>query len=504
VSLSLVDEHGLCIVWFRCAADTPTPTPAASDAGTAGPAARAAMRDGDPPAGYTVIPAAQNAGYTVTEADVGFRLGVIVRPSVGNASRWALVPIACTRPRTLLQVQESNRVVPLSLALSVNAHEHHKYCDRRVRVCTAIGRVREGNVIRAAPTVSTAAGSYRIEWYRSDLVTDRQLRAPYQRWAGPDAGECGPDSPLGLAALATEFPMPTAPGHRGCQCPHPVSGIDNPLLPGLQSLVYRRVDPRALTDLPVSPPDHAPAPPLPDIRKSIAVMRRPRRDLAAANEGGNGFLEYPLFADDIGRFMCAALVPTGVTPPNEISVNAMFAASAEGSEIHTVMLDPASGYTTPLSMVQAAADPANAVGTVVVCAPIGPVESAPPKAREVWIEGPVAVGSLLKGRVWYYGGRPGCHKVAWVAIDDSGETKEVRPPVALTPDQAESMSANVAQGTSPADVVDSTEGDSTPYCLRVDQSLVGCLLKFRVVPIRSDGEEGHQETSRPTAEVAAQ
>lgn len=45
-------------------------------------------------------------------------------------------------------------------------------------------------------------------------------------------------------------------------------------------------------------------------------------------------------------------------------------------------------------------------------------------------------------------------------------------------------------------------GDApSPSVLRVTEAHVGCLIKLRVVPCRSDGDLGHGESSRPTAEV---
>ena len=43
--------------------------------------------------------------------------------------------------------------------------------------------------------------------------------------------------------------------------------------------------------------------------------------------------------------------------------------------------------------------------------------------------------------------------------------------------------------------------DAHPRALRLTPQLRGCLIKFRLRPVRSDGNEGHVESSRPTQEV---
>ena len=45
--------------------------------------------------------------------------------------------------------------------------------------------------------------------------------------------------------------------------------------------------------------------------------------------------------------------------------------------------------------------------------------------------------------------------------------------------------------------------DDHPRALRLTESLVGHLIKFKLKPARSDGDVGHMESSRPTPEVAA-
>ncbi len=44
--------------------------------------------------------------------------------------------------------------------------------------------------------------------------------------------------------------------------------------------------------------------------------------------------------------------------------------------------------------------------------------------------------------------------------------------------------------------------DAHPRALRLTERERGCLIKYKVTPVRSDGDVGHGEASRPTAEIA--
>ena len=81
----------------------------------------------------------------------------------------------------------------------------------------------------------------------------------------------------------------------------------------------------------------------------------------------------------------------------------------------------------------------------------------------------------------------GSTHVSWLAINNDGEQVELTP---FSP---------VAQ---PA------LGESTPHPtaplseFKVEPEHIGHLIKFRVRPARDDGDVGHAESSRPTAEIA--
>ena len=378
----------LCVAWFRCRHDLPEPD---------------VSRDVAVDANIRFIPGATQQTYTVVSSDVGFKLGCSVRPAAGGGGRWSLLSAAITAVDVTIP----------SVRLQLRPHIHTKYCDRRVRVCTAIGRYREGEILELKPRgpASTAAGgisgSYTVAWYRS-------------------AGLVSPDGGAGPAAS--------------------IHGDEN-----LSGLPFRRVIARSVSDLPPSPPDAAPAPSIDEIKSSLARM-------PPSHEPAGGARVYPIFSSDEGTMLVAVLLPVSAAPPEEVFP---YAQTSEPG--------------------------------LVMSLPIGPIEPAPPRAREIWIEGEARVGALLIGNTYYYGGREKLCVCSWVCIGDDGDIREVKAPVESPP-----------VSTAPLPALNSPIGgigDSHPRALRVSKELLGCLIKFRVQPVRADGDEGHLESSRPTKEV---
>jgi len=476
----------LCVAWFRFSGGGEEPSPLADVA--AHPSTR-------------VISGATGATYTVTELDLGYRLGCIVRPVSGVASRWSLLAA---------RVRSSGTSSAPWLHLSVMPHEHHKYCDRRVRVCTAAGMHREGNVLAAgvrgrlpaaaaAPAEEAGACSgvpagYKLVWYRSDVVEGRQLgsagaaasaqedaadmeatgvtgaaaaAAGYARSprgegtalaslgssfslaaaaaAAGGGGRGGPSSPRPPSGPACPSPAPGSPALRpgeteeddedeeGPAPQHSGSTVANPrcsrIWRHLPRAVYRRIRPRPLDSLPTPPPDHAPSPPISELQRQLAAMQLPRGRAAAASPGagaggsggGGGSAFYPLCRDDVGRLLCAALMLEGAAEPDVLAP-----ASGGSGGVAALPSDPSAHGL-------GAADGSPVPGLVAVSLPAGPIDAAPPKAREIWIEGPQTVGSLLLGRALYFGGYEGPSVVSWISITEEGDTVELKPPTACPP-----------------------------------------------------------------------
>lgn len=121
---------------------------------------------------------------------------------------------------------------------------------------------------------------------------------------------------------------------------------------------------------------------------------------------------------------------------------------------------------------------------------VGPVEAAPPRVRELWLEGTPAVGSALLARAWYFGGVPGACDYSWIRVDAEGNRTEteVVAQQPLDPLPASGAAASVSAG---ADVrVRHLGGED-----------VGCMFKVTVDPVRWDGVRGAPTTSKPSAEV---
>jgi hypothetical protein len=560
----LLDE--LCVAWFRYDGPPGAHPPLVGDVSAA--------------AGVRVVSGATGPTYRVTDADVGSRLGCIVRPVSALASRWSL------QAARAAQTRDDGAVAPPWAHLHVVPHEHNKYCDRRVRVCTAGSMHREGNALElrmrgsalaAEPAVGAAAAvpddeaaaaaaagvpaGFRVVWYRSDIVHSLQLgpagaaasdaaddadladmrvegRAHMRAELGappaaattpaarPAAGRArgahdgGKASPLksapssfGLSSPAPDSPRGGGGGGGGgggddgdaldddSEAPHSGTLVADPaasvIWPHLPSTVYRRIRPRPADLVPTPPPDHAVSPTVDGVRAQVRALTCSRSALlaAAGRPSGGAAHEYPhsplypLCRDDIGRAIVAAVLradcwePDFIAPAPAPAAGAGAGAGAPATAANG-RLPPAPHFThwdgTPID------------GLVSVSLPAGPVDPAPPKAREIWIAGAQHAHALLTGRAFYFGGYEGASVVSWVAITDDGATVELKPPTPCAPLPDDDGGGDAQP---PA--------DDHPRALRLREEQRGCLIKFKIQPVRSDGDEGHTEASRPTAEIAA-
>jgi len=427
----------LCVAWFRLASPPPTAADGAADV-TQLP-------------GFKLIAGAAAHTYSLTDEDVGKVVGCLCRPAVGGGMRWAALP----------EVVAPLDTTTASARLTLVAHEHNKYCDRRVRVCTAPGRYREGErlqlLTRGGP--SGALAGFRSVWYRSQVVDPSNLGSEH---AAATAGAAAAAAAASAAAAAVAAASTTASDKytSAAEAVRPVFGA-----PDLSSLSFFQVDPRPASDLAPAPPDYAPSPTVAEIRARLA----PR--LAPAAAPAAGFSSYPLFKEDVGRMLLCALVPRGAAPP-------------------PCLRPRRRGRRVTFVDAEGTGESADCAGLVVTL-PVGPIEAAPPKAREIWVEGECRVGCTLRGHAYYFGGFEGASRVSWVAIGESGDVVELRPPTHSP--LPHSDAGEPAAGA----------GADDPRSLLLTPALVGSMLKYRVQPIRSDGNEGHTESSRPTAEVRA-
>lgn len=135
-----------------------------------------------------------------------------------------------------------------------------------------------------------------------------------------------------------------------------------------------------------------------------------------------------------------------------------------------------------------------AASAAVVSNAVGPVEPGPPRSRLIWVEGAPVVGGLLLGRYLYFGGVEGPSEVSWLRVAPDGSSSTVKGPLPL--DAAAGMPPKLA--SEPTE-----EGDGHPCAFRLRAEDEGCVFKFRVHPIRADGDEGHTEAARARAKIGA-
>jgi hypothetical protein len=149
-----------------------------------------------------------------------------------------------------------------------------------------------------------------------------------------------------------------------------------------------------------------------------------------------------------------------------------------------------SPHASGVEEAAASAPQAVALPDMVFSVPIGPVEAAPPKARELWIECNSIhpkVGELMVGRAYYYGGYQGASFASWIGVNDQGEIVEVKKPTEVP--------------VKPFEYLPDVSSDDHPCALRLTNEMKGWLVKFRLQPVRLDGDQGHLESSRPTKEI---
>lgn len=369
------------------------------------------------PPGVELIDGARADIYRLTEREIGQQVGVFARHVLGKIATAALHPLPV-------------RAVPkdaLSLRIQVVPHEHSRYCDRRRRVCTAVGRYREAEVLQPVlrgPLTSFAAGEYVIRFWRSERVSAE---------------------PGSAAAVASSR----------------------------RSLLFHPASVHSLAQLPPAPNDAEPAPG-PDILRAFMAPGSPWESGTGGSSHGSlvPMTDYPCFPADVDCYIAADIVPA--------------AAACTGLEPQRwPVWGDTDGEPHSTALPQ---------GLRRLCShPVGPVEPGPPKAREIWVEGDAQEGGFLWGRCFYFGGRQGQSKVQWLRIPANGQAE---PMCAMTPITGTVSSLQQAQQCAKSAAKPGVlPEDPSVYVLGPDD--VGCTFKYRVVPVRDDGDEGHQEASRP-------
>lgn len=255
-------------------------------------------------------------------------------------------------------------------------HVHTRYCDRKVKVCEADGRFREGELL-AVVTKDDKAEVETVAWYRSDL--GETLPAPVAAKADEEgdgaaaagAGESKADGD-GTALLGGDGDGGGGSGGAGAAVAGPFPPDE--FADSKYGIVFRRITDKD-TALPEQPP--------PEVRSDPAIL--------SSADAAKKFVSqtavyarrmptvYQLRTDDTGRLLTAVVKLKGVD-------------------------------------------------TVLEALPVGPAEAAPPKVREVNVVGEAKVGATLRAEATYFGGVEGASEYWWVCVEPDGTRTDLTEP----------------------------------------------------------------------------
>ncbi len=365
--------------------------------------------------------------------------------------------------------------------IAVLPHWHTKWCDRKRQVCVASGAVRElnrlGVLVAGVPGVTSE--QLVVQWMHTRLEDEGAAGAAAD--AAPGDSEFHHDDTGLDFVLATPLPPPGKASSK-----HWPLGAARPPLDAL-----------AVFGVPPAPPLLHPAA---KVAKAQAVAQETAEGRArpgAARANASTAVQWPTVAATAASGLQGALVGAvrrgyGLPPPESVLHDSASALGLLQAELTETCGDPAVYMLRKqdvgrffLAVVKLPD------GQQLVTQVMGPVEAAPPAAREVWIDGAPEVGQVLTAQTYYAGGDPGACTVEWIVVSEEGDR--------TTHDAAVVDFAGAAPNAA-----DCPE-ESGPHgrLFRIGAEHVGSIFKVSVNPVRSDGVEGAPATSKPTKEVAA-
>ncbi|KAA0172505.1 hypothetical protein FNF27_05980 [Cafeteria roenbergensis] len=387
-------------------------------------------------------PAAAAAASTPAAASVGTPRGSTPVPAA-TASVAGSGPGAVTRP--------AGGSDPNQVRITVSPHHHSRYCDRTLRVCTAEGRFREGNCVTAtaaaagplADRLRAAASSdaVAVEWFVS--------AEPGSTGGAPATDvDSGGAVDVGGSAFVRVKRTPTPRGWKDLALPEG-SEAD---LPDDWAAVFRFAG---------VPTDMKPLPAATILRACMALRR-----------GGAGAADVqPTFSSAGACGQWLADVVTALSDPASLPL----VPSLTGRRVVVRVTRRSDGHQWWSS-------------------PSDTVEAAPPRCRELWIDGAAAPGGVLRARTWYWGGSPGPCAFHWVRVSEDGDRVDMEPrtarPGAELDEAAAALQASEGAGQ-PA--------DGRLLVVRADD--IGCKFKITAEPTRADGMVAERTSGRPTARV---
>ncbi len=117
---------------------------------------------------------------------------------------------------------------------------------------------------------------------------------------------------------------------------------------------------------------------------------------------------------------------------------------------------------------------------------LGPVLPGPSRLLDLSVTGMLEVGKKAIASYKYVGGIEGCSEFWWLKINN-GKREQISDPIPIS---------NI--------LVNSNDyGDNDPRVYVIKDEDIGCILKVKCIPVRSDGYRGEIFTSKPSSTIGA-
>lgn len=394
--------------------------------------------------------------------------------SSSGSSTLSMTP---TVPSPAVPSYVTNYTSPVTLV--VQPHHHTVYCDRKRAVCTAAGALREGNTLALALVPSSSSSSENSSTSISSSLPNAISAA--SSTSSTYLGRSVPET-VHKDVLCTWYHSDLSNITTESDIIYDLSGTDGRL--GDDTMIHPdvfydknnqrrfiRISSRSLSDIFTPPP--IPGFTIPQDEDPIAAYQRTIQAMSATDAAHH--TDSPLYSSPAANRMLrneatVALLDITQFPLTLIDVGRIITAIITLPGMGTYrILHPSSSSSSKTSL----ANPT--------------IEPAPPRIREIWIEGEPKVGSTLQARTVYYGGVPGPCEYSWIRVDIDGNRTETEPkpcdPFAPFP-----------LPQTPAALLD-------PRCYLVTEKDIGCCFKIQCDPVRSDGVRGAPSTSKPTPDI---